>query len=100
MRSDWRDFNATFLTAGMLKLPAATTTTMRASQTRFCEEVAVVIGVPFSSKKLWKERGLYRDKVTKKPEIYMKDYWLVARSPVRVYPFLIHSHFERWNTSL
>jgi hypothetical protein len=46
MRSDWRDFSATFLTAGMLKLPAATSNTMRISQTGRFEEAAVVIEVP------------------------------------------------------
>jgi len=78
MRSDWRDLVATFLTAGMVRLAATTTNTMRTSHTRRCEEAAVVIGVPFYSIKLRKERGLYADKVTMKPEIYMK---VCARSP-------------------
>jgi hypothetical protein len=56
----------------MLKLPATITTTMRASQTRRFEEAAVVIGVPFYSIKFREEQGLHADKVTKKPEIYMK----------------------------
>src|SRR5579863_9216946 len=70
MRSDCRDFSATFRTAGMLKPPATTTTTMRASQILRFDEAAVVIGIPLSG--LPEELGFLTRKLTNKPEIYMK----------------------------
>jgi hypothetical protein len=57
MRSDWSDFTAAFLTAGMPKPPATIKATMRASQMRDFEGAAVAIGVPFQPNEL-RENGV------------------------------------------
>jgi hypothetical protein len=73
MRSDWRDFNPMFLTAGMVRLPATITTTMRTSQTRRFEGAAVVIGIPPSRKtELQEKLDFDAATLTNIPEIYMK----------------------------
>jgi hypothetical protein len=72
MRSDRRDFNPAFLIAGMLKLPATRTTTIRSSQTRRWDAEAAVIGIHLQILNLSEEHGFSAGNLTNKPEIYMK----------------------------
>src|ERR1700684_1432120 len=72
MRNDCSDLSATFLTAGMLKLPAATTNTIRISQIRRGFGAAVVIGIYLQFLNPTGEHGSTADKLTNKPEVCMK----------------------------
>ena len=73
MRSDCKDLNAVLRIAGMLKVPTTIINTIRISQTRRCEEVAVVIEVPPSVSTTFAEtHKLDAVKLANEPEFYMK----------------------------